>query len=338
MTNKTLKQYILLLSISACLTEVTQALEYNIIDKAHGIISNEVVYYTNYLDEEISDWLNTSPQKDQCKPMKLTRKSDKHIDSFFQNTKYLDETKDTYIRVRFKNYFYSDKDYKISVRVNAQLPFDRCKEEWKLFIQDNSLTDNKKYVTQEGQNLGAGLRYYKKNDYGIKSSFAVGIQRKYPFIRGRFHRPIKKDDWHIDPVQIFKYSHKYYFEEESNIYFDKHINNGNMFRLKLHRKTKFLTKGMDYGLSTSYYSNTKKQGWRVTQSFFGNTKYSPVYARDKEYAGIHNYETSFSWRSNMYKNWLYYEVQPTISFHKDYRYSPNYALRFVIDIYFGAVK
>jgi hypothetical protein len=53
--------------------------------------------------------------------------------------------------------------------------------------------------------------------------------------------------------------------------------------------------------------------------------------------GIHDYVTSFSWRANIWRKWFYYEVRPSVSFHKQYDYEPNYQVRLFFDFYFGKI-
>jgi hypothetical protein len=156
--------------------------------------------------------------------------------------------------------------------------------------------------------------------------------------------PIQIDDWLIDPIQTFKYSMDNKFEEETNIYFDRKIDSSSFFRILLHRKTQDEVEGMDYALSAQYFQvGRKNAGFGLAQSFYGNTKYA--YSTDpgiphpklKKYGGIHDYVTSFSWRANIWRKWFYYEVRPSVSFHKQYDYKPNYSVRLFFDFYFGKI-
>ena len=99
---------------------------------------------------------------------------------------------------------------------------------------------------------------------------------------------------------------------------------------------------MNYALSAQYFRSTKKDtGFGFGQTFFGNTEYEYTTEegvpnpKTKKYGGIHDYVTSFTWRANIWRKWFYYEVRPSVSFHKQYDYEPNYRVRFFLDFYFG---
>jgi len=323
---------VILFSLSFSNAEYT-----TLIDTMHHTISQKVLEGSTYLDTSISQLLNNDINT-SCATKSFEEDSkEKAIDSFFQNDRYLNETKDTFIRLRLNSYFYSKKSNKLNAKLNAQLPFIKCKKKWKLFIQNISLTDkNEIQHISDTSNFGVGIRYYKKEKYGLISNYSLGLNGIHPFVRARYGLPFTIHNWEIEPIQIFKYSSKDYFEEETNIYFDKFIKGTNLFRFKLHRKTRTHLKGMDYGINFQYYFNFKEDtGLRLSQSFFGNTHYKENPFDLKSYSGINNYETSLSWRENIWRKWFYYELRPTVNFHKKHHYKPSYSMRFFIDIYFG---
>lgn len=316
-----------------------QPVEYNTsIDKYHKKISNQVLYWSNYLDTKISDWFISDERNSSCVPtnnLVLKDNTTDDIDSFFQSNRYLNESRDIYVRLRLNTYYYSRESNKMNMRINAQLPFDRCKKHWNLFFQENNSNKNEIKST-DISNGGVGIRYYGKERYGIKSNYSLGISKGSSYLRVRYKFPLLFGTWKIEPVQIFEYSHKYYFEEESNIYFDKTFNTKDLFRIQLHRKSAYNLKGIDYGLTFQYYWNLgKDSGLEITQSFFGNTSYNDFYTYDKDYSRINNYVSSISWRENIWRKWFYYEIKPSINFHKDHDYKPSYAIRFSLDFYFG---
>jgi len=187
-----------------------------------------------------------------------------------------------------------------------------------------------------------GVHYFAAETYGVESRYSLGFGGIHPFISARYNIPIKTNEWQINPVQLFKYSTKDEFEEETNIYFDKQLEELSLFRIQLHRKTQSKIDGMDYGLLLQYYWNPKKDtGLRLSQSFLGNTKYQYIVdgsvepAHTETYSGVNNYVTSFSWRENIWRKWFYYEVRPGVNFEKQYDYEPNYTIRLFLDFYFG---
>jgi len=325
-------------------TDINISEEYNTtIDRAYKHISNKVLDWSEYLDVRISSWLDDNVSDPACLAENIEGFRERNkinktsIDYFFQNNRYLNDTKDIYIRLRLNNYLYSKDTNKINMKLSAQLPFDRCKKQWKIFLQDPTINQPENRTTDTSGG-GLGIRYYPKDRFGIHASYSLGFTEGSPYIRSRYKFPLHYHSWKIEPVQIFKYSSKYYFEEETNIYFDKTLGD-DLFRMILHRKSASTLTGTDYGLTFQYYLNLgKNAGLRLTQSFFGNTHYSHYYAFDKNYNHINNYVTSISWRENIWRKWLYYEIRPTVNFHKDHNYDASYTLQFLFDVYFGEYR
>lgn len=322
-----------LYSITPCQAEHNTS-----IDVIHNFLSEKVVVWSSKLDTSISQWLGDSNNTSCVAPRineNLGLNHDiKNIDTFFQNNKYLNDTRDIYIRLRLNSDFHSRKSNKNKIKFSAQIPFDKCKQQLKLFFQDPSLNNGIK--STDSSNNGIGIRYNRKEDYGFDSSYSIGFSEHSPYLRARYTFPLETNGWKIEPIQTFKYSHKHYFEEESNIYFDKYYNHNTLFRIQLHKKSASNLLGTNYGITFQHYLNLGKDaGVEFTQSFFGNTHYNHLYSSDKDYHHINNYVTSFSWRENIWRKWLYYEIRPTLNFHKDNAYKPSYALQFTLDFYFG---
>ena len=306
------------------------------IDKAYKTVSTGVIDLSEYLDTSISQWMNSDTKNSvKCAPEPIKIAETQNIDAFFQDNKYLNETDDTYIRIRVKNYAYSREDNKIKVKFNAQIPLNRCKKEWQLFLQDVQANDSEVRSTDSSHD-GVGLRYYREGFYGIKSNYSLGIRNSSPYVRARFRLPIRFDTWTIEPVQSIKYSTDDNLELETNMYFDKKIDENKLFRIQLNRESGDDIKGINYGISFEYFNTFRKNtGLRLRQSFFGNTHYNDFYKFDKNYTGINNFVSSVGWRENIWRKWFYYEVQPTVNFHKDHGYTPSYSLRIILDFYFG---
>ncbi|WP_373029696.1 hypothetical protein [Sulfurovum sp.] len=267
------------------------------------------------------------------------------VDQFFQNEKYLNETENTYVRVRVESYFQSKGSNDFDLTVRAQMPFSKSRKRFKIFVDDLTLDNADEILKDTSANRNdspdIGIHYFASR-HKILSRYSIGLSGIDPFVKARFNMPINIDEWLIDPVQLFKYSTDDKFEEETNIYFDKKVSEKSLFRIQLYRSTQEEIDGMNYALSAQYYRSTKENtGFGFTQSFFGNTEYQYTTEKDvphpktKKYGGIHDYVTSFSWRANIWRKWFYYEVRPSVSFHKQYDYEPNYTLRVFFDFYFG---
>ena len=332
--------YLMLLFSSLSMADADEKIEYTYMDELHEDISDKIVEWSDILDSNISSWLSDDEDTIVCdaEPF-LTNPnivdSTESIDSFFQNERYLNETRDIYVRLRLRNDFHSRESNRINVRVSARLPFDKCKKQWNIYLED-ARSNDAEIQSIDSSSGGIGVSYFRKGIYGIDASYSVGLQGGSPYVRARYRLPMKFDTWKVEPVQTLKYSTKYYFEEETNVYFDKFLDKNNLFRIQLHRETASTKRGTDYGLILKYYWNLEEDGkFEFTQSFFGNTYYNDFYELDENYSGINNYVTSLSWRQNIWRDWFYYEIRPSVNYHKDYNYEPSYFIRFNFDFYFG---
>lgn len=267
------------------------------------------------------------------------------VDKFFQNEKYLNDTENTYIRVRLQSFFQTKDSNDFDLKLRAQIPFSKSRKNIKIFVDDLTMenadnvlrdtTNNDKSKPDIGIHFFAPIRT-------IKSRYSIGLSGIDPFVRARYNFPIIVDEWLIDTVQLFQYSTDDKFEEETNIYFDRSWGKKSLVRIQLHRSTHQETDGMDYFLSAQYFRATKKDaGYGLQQAFIGNTKYeytinNGVVLPDTEtFGGINSYITTFSWRENIWRDWFYYELRPSVSFERQYDYEPNYRALIFFDFYFG---
>ena len=265
-------------------------------------------------------------------------------DAFFQNDKYLNETENTYIRIRAESYLQSKDSSDYDLNIRAQMPFKKSRKNLKIFVE-NMTVDNANDILQDAKDddnsPDIGIHYFKPFKM-IKSRYSIGLSGIDPFVKARFNMPIKTDQWLIDMVQFFQYSTDNKFEEETNIYFDKEVGKKSLLRIQLYRSTLDEVDGMNYALSLIYYKSLNTHtGFGFGQSFYGNTEYEYTtekgnpHPKTKKYGGIHDYVTSVSWRTNVWRKWFFVEVRPSVSFHKQYDYDPNYRVSVFFDFYFG---
>lgn len=334
-------------------TNATAEAERTYIDEQHEALSNQVIHWSETIDRKLSSYLTGSEYNitlakpnpvDDSEELKEEVNS---VDAFFQNDKFLEETDDAYVRIRFDANFQSKDDEDFNLKASAQLPLSRSKKEFKFFIDDVSQDNTKDIATDDTEDQKSapeiGMHYFAPETYGIESKYSVGIRGIYPFVRARYKMVFEAGEWLIEPVQSFKYSVKDDFEEETNVYFDTQLEELSLFRIQLHRKTKSRMDGMDYSLGFSYFwAISQGIGVNLSQTFWGNTEYKyvtdettdPVTESDP-YGGISNYSTALSWRQSVWRKWFFYEVRPGVNFHRQYDYEPNYTIRIYLDFYFG---
>jgi hypothetical protein len=346
---RTIVVFSLILSFSYTDSNTTMHNKSNYIDDIHMYISDTVMEWSDNIDTTVSGWLEDK-KKDPEKmvenaselPADTLEDQVNYVDSFFQNDKYLEETDNTYIRVRSESFFQSKESADFGLTLSAQMPFTRSKKNLKIFIEDVNADNANNLLQDKSKSPSLGINYYRPEKYGIDSKYSLGLSGIDPYARARYTKYFRTNDWLIDLSQAFQYSTDDKFEEETNIYFDRQLEDMRLFRVHLHRSTHQEIDGMDYAMSLEYYCCRKKNsGLRFSQTFIGNTEYPYIVdngiepPQTKSYGGINNYVTAITWRRNVWRKWFYYEVRPAVSFHKQYDYDPNYTLRVFLDFYFG---
>ncbi|MBE0515225.1 hypothetical protein [Sulfurimonas sp.] len=305
------------------------------VDEKHKKFSRYVVKVFDNVDKSISRWVQESDDNETSEDETLT-----HIDKFFKDEKFIEETQMSFLRLRLGSEFQSkaDEDYRYKIR--AQIPLNRTKKSFQLFIEDveKNYFDPESSTEVKERSTAVGINFFAPVYKEIKSKYSIGISSFTPYAKARYSKDFKLDNWIIQPTQQFKYSLKTDWSEETNLYFNRAlVDERSLFRTTLYRKTQSHVDGFDYAVTFSYYLTlSSKKGFSISQQFWGNSKYKCEVA-PQNYNGISNYSTSVSWRQNVFKQWISLELGPGISFHRQYGYEPNYVFQFNVDFYFGNI-
>lgn len=311
----------------------TQTFEQQL-DEKQNMISKNIVELFDTIDEKVAYWIGSSEV--DTTTQNYTKSS---IDEFFKGEKYLKENNKSYLQLRLKSLLQSQGTSSISPRIKAQIPLQRTQKNFQIFFSEvkQDTIDETISEIDNKRSPQVGINYFAPMKNDIKSKYSVGLRGLSTYVSARYSKEFEFKEWIIEPAQEFEYSTKYDFSEETNIYFDRALDERSLFRTTLHRKTQAHIDGFDYALSLSYYlTPSQKKGFGVSQQFWGNSKYD-CDKHPSEFKGISNYATQFSWRQNIFRKWITYEVQPIVSFHREYDYEANYMLRFYLDFYFGNI-
>ncbi|UCM99303.1 hypothetical protein LCX93_07085 [Sulfurimonas sp. SWIR-19] len=289
------------------------------LDTAHKIISDKVTGYSDTLDQTISKLFTG-------------KKAQNTYDDFFKNEKYFNETEKSFVSVNLNTQFQSKYREKTTLNINANIALQRTNQKLNLFV--SGINENKKIIDKNAP-TELGLNYFRADRYNIQSRYSIGVRGFYPFIRARYYKIFTAKSWKIEPMQLFEYSSKDAFKENTFIYFDKTLADKSLLRVTLQRETQTKIKGMDYAVSTQYYWNFyKKNILSISEILSGNTEYTTE-TSTRKYSGINNYATVLTFRKNIWKKWFFYQVSPSVNFHKENDYKANYAIAFLVNLYFG---
>jgi len=309
------------------------------IDKTYKLISKKVLDSSNYLDNSINSIITSSDTNTTSNKIKKNVNKEKSVDSFFRTKKFTDETDETYISVKLNSLLYSKDANKFNIGVNARIPLSKSSKRYNLFINGLQEDDIDKLITDQFNKqvkTEIGINYFAPLFHQIKSRYSFGANGLNLFTIARYS--IEKDfnSWNILSAQTFKYSLKNLFEEETNIYCDRHLSDFRLFRMTFSRGTQEKNAGMNYSLILEHYwVLSKNSALNLSQLFSGNTKYE---YNTKIYEGVTNYTTSLSFRKNALRKWFFYGLTPSVNFNKQYDYRVNYGVNFYLEFYFGYLK
>jgi len=298
------------------------------IDTTHKIISDKVTNYSKSIDQHISRIFTKKREQNS------EEKKQNTYDSFFKNEKYFNETEKSFVSVNIGTQLQSKYKNKSTLTLNAHIALKKTNKKLNLFI--SGVNENKKIIDKNSA-TEVGINYFRSDTYKIKSRYSLGIRGFHLFIRARYYKVFTTTNWKIEPMQIFEYTSKNIFKENTFIYFDNTLKSTSLLRFTLHRGTQSDLSGMDYDISTQYYWNSHtKNVFTLSETVSGNTRYQ-LDPSSKKYSGINNYTTNLTFRRNIWKKWFFYQITPSVNFHKENSYKANYAINFLINLYFGHI-
>jgi hypothetical protein len=259
---------------------------------------------------------------------------------FFKDETYLDVTNRSYVKLH-GGYEYNERgDSALFNGITARLRLPKTEKQLQLFIggeADAIMGLNN--VRHEDQ--GIGIKYYMNSLYtGLFSRASVGIAGiSNPYVKTNVEYPLYFETWLLRPIQTFKYSARDKFDEWTDLYFDRKVSTTEMIRLLLERSTNSEIRGMSY-LSQLSYLNAYRED--ISCSYYigmnGRTKdlLDTTYTNNLHpQEGVYDYSLGVTWRQRLWKDYVFYQLDPLISFHEQYNYKPNYIFRIGVDIYFG---
>jgi hypothetical protein len=196
-------------------------------------------------------------------------------------------------------------------------------------------SDNKNEERRERDNYrdmtegSIGLRYTLPTKHYIHSFVSAGMHSlDNPYLLTHIWLPYNVGKWRNRVSQSLKYSNRYHFEEETNLYFDRFTDDDAMFRIHLGRNSKEDVAGMGYYTTLSYNKTTKfNKGYQIGVSTIGHTE------PENE---ITKYSLYGIYKQNIYRKWLYYEIEPRVEWEKQYDFEENYLILVSLEIFFGS--
>ncbi len=250
-------------------------------------------------------------------------------DEFFRDEIYYDSYTKSYARVSGGYEFNYLGEPVIIQDATIRLSLPKIENQLQFFVGSDT---NTRESVQNQTESDVGIRYFLPT---IIESFKVNASLgfagfSYPYIKAYVRYPYEYKDLYIRVVQQVRYSHQDGYSEQTNLYIDKEIWHKKIFRFFLQRSSKYSANGMFY-LSEISLRETLRNGvgLRVIAGVYGKTK------SQKE--GIYSYMLKLTWKKNIFREYLFYQLEPTVEFDRVYDFQANYLLKLYFELYFGKI-
>lgn len=339
------------------------------LDDFHGYLSNKILIFSSNLDHKLSgtesnesnithpDSTKTLSPTAQApitslaygKNTKIKNKQEEEtyltsvwLGEFFKDETYLDRTNRSYLKVRGGYEYDRRGDSGLFYNLTARIKLPKTQGKLQLYIgEDTQDNINLSTIQYNTNNEGIGVKYFITSFLDkLHTSASIGISSiDNPYAKARIEYPYFFEHWMFNASQNFKLSVKNEFEEWTNFFFDRKLSDQDMLRFLLQRSTVSTVKGMNY-LAQVSYMNSWKDGLGLNNyiAINGRTRdlADPLYANGTTpQEGVYEYSIGSIWRQKLYKDYLFYQLQPIISYHEQYDYKVNYIFRISLDLYFG---
>lgn len=310
-------------------------------DSLQENVSYRVSVFSSNVDRQIAgafEETNASVTESESERFFLTR----WFDGYFIDDTHLDHTNRSYIRVRLGYTFDSKAENQIINDVKARIRLPLSQERFQLFIGDDTRAGSDLAMSgTEEESTGVGIRYVmdRYTPERMGSGTSVGISSwDDPFAKLYVDYTLLDGTWLIKPVQTFRYSKEMEFEEWTDLFIARRFPDDGILQLLLERSTRSHSDNMEYLAQLSYWNvNRHRVGFQPYMALYGRTKallenYENGRRAD---SGVYNYAAGLIWRRNVLRDYFFYQIHPTVSFHERYGYRANYLLHLTFEIYFG---
>ncbi len=263
------------------------------------------------------------------------------FDKFFNDKTYLDANNLSFVMIRLGVRWNKEEGTEFLNKIRFSLKLPKTSDQLNLFLGGEDEEENS--IANAGQPAGGatlGLRYFMPTKIdNLKTSLSAGIRGlNNPYVRARFEYPFDYDKLYIRPIQYLRYSYEDEFEEKTDLFFDYKSATHEMIRLHLQRETVYDRPGMLFYAGLIHLNSiSKNEGLQTYISLAGATK-NDIDPETVDYVpktGINSYSVGALWRHRIFRDYLFYEVQPIVQFAQQYKYKANYILEFHVEFYFG---
>lgn len=314
----------------------------NGIDSLHDYLSHKIRVFSSNVDGELASWAGKEHERN------ATQGVSDYFSSFFRDETFFNRHNRSYFRLR-SGLDWRDREadrWVTQINFNLSLPYTQ--DAFDLMIGEEIEDDlEDKRRNPKAADPSVGVRWHLPRIIEpIETNFIVGVRGIDLFARGYMRLNMNLGGWRIYPVQSVEQGFvetmaRGRLFEETRLFFDRRLSPSQMVRFVLRRSSDTDRLGQLYGASLSYYNSFGKHsaGVQLYGAVSGDTRYfanHPAYVPDgHERTGIDTCRSGVVWKEQIWRSWLYYEIEPAVEWDRVYNYGAHYLLLANLEFWFG---
>ncbi|GEM_PF-4026712 len=295
----------------------------NSVDLLQENLSQKIYIFSSSLDHTLYSTLSS-----QTKKFESARDESAWYDWFFREDIYLDENIKSYARIvggyRFDHLGASSFIQDATIRLN--LP--QTEKSLQFFVGVDEQSDD---IDAERSD-DVGFKYFLPTIVdNFKINASIGFAGfSYPYIKAYIKYPYRYQTLYIQAIEQIKYSHQDGYEESTSLYIDREIIAKRVLRVLLKRSSSYNKDGMYYQAALSLRRTVHNgAGLKIQIATYGK------YTKDDN--GLYGYEAKVTWKERLFRDYLYYQLEPSVEFQKRYNYKTNYMFTLFFELFFGKI-
>lgn len=262
------------------------------------------------------------------------------IDTFFGDDRALEESDTTRLRLNSTFRYIDGNELTAQFGVSGRFALPHLQQRFQVVVdadgreQDlRSGLDDTDDVTDDDRSLFAGLRWLSRETRHSRVHLDGGLRLRsglVPFIRVRGRRTLTYTHWRVRLTQNFLWFEDRGLGQQTAVDFERWLDPEHLFRASPSIRWSEHIDGLDWrqGLSVVHL-------WREDKMVGFN---AGVRGQTRPNIRVEEFDALVRYRQRAYRDWLFFEVQPALSFPRDNDFSATPILTLKVEAVFGEIR
>lgn len=265
------------------------------------------------------------------------------LDSFFANTRYYDESQNSYLKLNLIHVRREKGDGGYSASLKGKLTLPNTQRRFKLLLEsesDETLQESDSSGQQptpvkamESQEQTLGLRYIGKDTLRWRISTDAGIRLRAtldPFVRLRIRRRFLAGHWTARLTETLFWFDSLGLGETTRLNIDRDLGEHYLFRSTTKATWREQTRAFDLGQSLQLFHDISHRRVVAYQASANGVT--------KPDTHVTSYLLSVRLRQQLHRDWLFFEINPRVLYPQETNYRPEASLVLTLESIFGATR